>query len=394
MAQAAKRPYIPELDLVRAFGILAVIMIHATSSVVASYDHQAALYPLYVFLNTAAKFAVPVFVFLSGFVLFYNYYDKPFTAGTIGQFYKKRMSKILMPFLLFSIFYFAYTRFMQFGFVDVQTFIGYFTTTKFLNMLLSGKTYTHLYFVIIIIQFYAISPLLLYAVKKFPFLGKHIIWIGMLVQWLFVYKLAGEWGVKSPGSYCFTYMLYFTAGAFIGIYYMKLAPWINLAKHAANPRKIAAAIGMWLLFLASSMLLFYFHYENRLYKTAVINTDLLEIIDEVRCITAGILLLQVSFWAYAAWNKAVVRALIHIGATSFGIYLVHPFILNLYRNTSSVGDPILYHAWVVGGFLAALLIPWAIVSLSAPIKWHWLLFGPLPTRKKKTSASVQPGIEA
>ncbi|WP_138754260.1 acyltransferase [Paenibacillus sinopodophylli] len=393
MEQAAKRPYIPELDLVRAFGILAVILIHSTSAVVAGYDHHAALYPLYVFLNTAAKFAVPIFIFLSGFVLFYNYYDKPFTAKTIGQFYKKRMSKILIPFLLFSIFYFAFRRYAQFGFTDMRTFLEYFATTKFLSMLFSGKTYTHLYFVIIIIQFYILSPLLLYAVKRFPLLGKHIVWIGMLVQWLFIYKLADEWSINSPGSYCFTYMLYFTTGAFIGIYYMKLMPWINIASKQAAPGRIAAAIAMWVLFIGSSLLLFYFHYENRLYQTAVINTNFLEIIDEVRCITAGLLLLQLAYWAYAAWNKAVVRALVHIGATSFGIYLVHPIILFLYRKTSNVGDPLLYHGWVAGGFFAALLIPWAIVALSAPFKWHWLLFGPLPTRKKK-STPVQPTLEA
>lgn len=396
MAQAAKRPYLPELDIVRTFGILAVIMIHATSAIVATYDHHATLYPLYVFLNTVSKFAVPVFIFLSGFVLFYNYYDKPFTAKTIGQFYKKRMSKILIPFLLFSILYFGLTRYAQFGFVDLQTFIGYFTTEKFLKMLVFGKTYTHLYFVVIIIQFYALSPLMLYAVKRVPVLGKHIAWIGLLVQWLFIYKVIGEFHLKSPGSYCFTYMFYFTAGAFIGIHYLKLSSWINLAKTNITPQKIAAAITLWVLFLSSSLILFYFYYENRLYTIKVINTNLLEIIDEIRCVTAGILLLQIAYWVYTLWNKKVVRVLLHIGATSFGIYLVHPLILYLYRKTSVSGDPVLYHAWAAGGFFIALLVPWAIVSFSARFKWHWLLFGPLPAKKKMPAVPVQPkpGIDA
>ncbi|MGO4182653.1 acyltransferase [Paenibacillus sp. TAF43_2] len=393
MAQSAKRPYLPALDIFRAFGILAVIMIHATSAVVAKYDHKATLYPLYVFLNTFTKFAVPVFIFLSGFVLFYNYYNKPFTATAIGQFYKKRISKVLIPFILFSFLYFAFTRLATYGFSDLQTFIGYFTTTKFLKMLIFGKTYVHLYFVVIIIQFYAISPLMLYAVNRFRKSSRHIVWIGLLVQWLFIFIIVREYHVVSPGSYAFTYMLYFTAGAFIGIYYEKFAEWINLTRKNATPSKIAASLVLWALFLSSNMTMVYFYYEKRLTGLSVINTSLLELIDEVRCVTAAIVLLQVSFWIYTSWNKMVVKALIHIGATSFGIYLVHPLILYLYRQTNASGSPILFHVWVAGGFLLALVIPWAIMALSAPFKWHWLLFGPLPTKKKQPASPIQPSIQ-
>ncbi|KRE44797.1 acyltransferase [Paenibacillus sp. Soil522] len=394
MAHAAKRPHLPELDIVRAFGIMAVIMIHATSSIVAIYDHQATLYPLYLFLNIFTKFAVPVFIFLSGFMLFYNYYDKPFTAKTIGQFYKKRMSKIIIPFLLFSFLYYGLTRLIQFGFTDVQTFIGYFTTAEFLKTLVIGKTYTHLYFVVIIIQFYVLAPFMLYAVKRFPALSRHIVWIGLLVQWLFVYKVTDLFHLINRGSYSFTYMFYFAAGAFIGIYYLKLADWINLTKKNATPQKIAVSIALWALFLSSSAVMVYFYYENRLYNTAVIDTKLLELVDEVRCVTAGIVLIQLSCWVYAAWNKTAVRALLHIGATSFGIYLIHPVILYLYRKINLSSDPLLYHVWASGGFFIALLIPWLLVSLCAPFKWHWLLFGPLPAMKKQPNVPIQPGIEA
>lgn len=369
-------------------------MIHATSSSVANYDHHAALYPLYLILNTVTKFAVPVFVFLSGFVLFYNYYDKPFTAKTIGQFYKKRMSKIIIPFLLFSFLYYSLTRLVQFGFTDVQTFIGYFTNVEFLKKLVIGKTYTHLYFVVIIIQFYVLAPFMLYAVKRFPVLSKHIVWLGLLVQWLFIYKLADVFHLVNRGSYSFTYMFYFAAGAFIGIYYLKLADWINLSRKNAAPQKIMASVVLWVLFLSSSMIEVYVYYQYRLYDVFVLNPDLLELVDEVRCVTAGIVLIQISGWVYAAWNKTAVKALLHIGATSFGIYLVHPFVLFLYRKINASGDPLLYHIWAAGGFILALLIPWLLVSLSAPFKWHWMLFGPLPAKKKQAAAPLQPGIEA
>jgi peptidoglycan/LPS O-acetylase OafA/YrhL len=393
MAQAAKRPYLPELDIVRAFGIMAVVMIHATSSIVVRYDHHSTLYPLYVFLNIFSKFAVPVFIFLSGFVLFYNYYDKPFTAKTIGGFYKKRMGKIIIPFLFFSFFYFGATRLIQFGFTDVQTFIGYFATWDFLNKLLIGKTYTHLYFVVIIIQFYVLAPFMLYAVKRFPLLGKHMVWIGLVTQWLFIYKLAIVFDLKFRASYAFTYMLYFTAGAFIGIYFMKLVEWIKVTKHNASPQKITAWSILWTLFITSSLTDVYFYYRYYMDGKIIMSTKLLELVNEVHCLTAGIVLLQLSYWVYAAWNQTAVKALIHIGATSFGIYLIHPAVLYIYRGINVGGNPIIFHMWAAGGFVLAMLIPWLIVTLCAPFKWHWILFGPLPT-KKKPDAAKQPSIEA
>lgn len=393
MEQAAKRPYLPELDIVRAFGIMAVVMIHATSSIVVRYDHHSTLYPLYVFLNIFSKFAVPVFIFLSGFVLFYNYFDKPFTAKTIGSFYKKRMGKIIIPFLFFSFFYFGATRLVQFGFTDVQTFIGYFASWNFLEKLLIGKTYTHLYFVVIIIQFYVLAPFMLYAVKRFPALGKHMVWIGLVTQWLFIYKLANMFDLINRGSYAFTYMFYFAAGAFIGIYYMKLVDWIKVTKQNASPRKITAWIVLWTSFITTSLTEVYMYYRFYMDGKFMISSKLLELINEVHCVTAGIVLIQLSYWIYAAWNQTAVKALIHIGATSFGIYLIHPIVLYIYREINVGGNSIIFHIWAAGGFVLAMLIPWLFVSLCAPFKWHWILFGPLPA-KKKPGATKQPSIEA
>ncbi|WP_029192758.1 acyltransferase [Paenibacillus harenae] len=394
MANAAKRPYLPELDIVRAFGIMAVVMIHATSSVVANYDHHSTLYPLYVFLNVFSKFAVPVFIFLSGFVLFYNYIDKPFTARTFGEFYKKRLSKTLVPFLVFSCLYWGFTRLHSFGFTDIKTFIGYFTNAVFLEKLLIGKTYTHLYFVVIIIQFYILAPLMLYAVKRLPWLGKHIVWIGLLAQWAFIYKLADAFHLIYRGSYSFTYMLYFAAGAFIGMYYIKLATWIKVSKQHATPRKITAWIALWTLFLTTSMAEVYVYYRYLMEGRFVLSPKLLELVNEVHCVTAGIVLIQLSYWIYAAWNKTIVKALIHIGAVSFGIYLLHPLFLFAYRKMDIGGNSILYHLWVAGGFVIAMAIPWLIVSVCARFRWHWILFGPLPVKKKRTAVPEQTGVQA
>lgn len=96
-----KRAHINELNITRALAILAVLLIHSTSTPVTALSSDSKLYPFYVFFNISPKFAVPVFIFLSGFVLFYNYIQKDLTKELIKNFYKKRVTQILIPYLFF-----------------------------------------------------------------------------------------------------------------------------------------------------------------------------------------------------------------------------------------------------------------------------------------------------
>lgn len=72
----AQKERIPQLDVFRAIAIIAVIAIHATSRTLAETLDTSLFHP-FLFLNKFSQFAVPSFVFLSGFVLFYNYIDRP-----------------------------------------------------------------------------------------------------------------------------------------------------------------------------------------------------------------------------------------------------------------------------------------------------------------------------
>ncbi|MNZ93029.1 hypothetical protein D3C78_1120830 [compost metagenome] len=173
------------------------------------------------------------------------------------------------------------------------------------------------------------------------------------------------------------------AGACIGIYYMRLVDWIKVTKQNATSGKITAWIILWASFLLTCLTQIYVYYIFYVEGHFVISPQWLEIINEVHCLTASIIILQLSYWIYATWNRVVVRALMHIGATSFGIYLLHPLVLYAYREIDPSGQSIIFHLWAAGGFLVSLLLTWFIVAQSARFKWHWILFGPLPVKKKK-----------
>ncbi|MFD1957489.1 acyltransferase family protein [Paenibacillus thailandensis] len=103
---AAKRPKLPELQLLRGMAILGVLSVHSTSFATADMTGSR-LYFVYNFFNIFMKYGTPTFIFLSSFALFYNYYGRPLDRALVASFYRKRLLYILLPYLLFSIFYFA-----------------------------------------------------------------------------------------------------------------------------------------------------------------------------------------------------------------------------------------------------------------------------------------------
>src|SRR5689334_12879602 len=70
-----KKERLPQLDIYRALAILGVLHVHATSfATVDAIDSR--FYYIINFLNIFFKYGTPSFIFLSSFVLFYNYADR------------------------------------------------------------------------------------------------------------------------------------------------------------------------------------------------------------------------------------------------------------------------------------------------------------------------------
>jgi peptidoglycan/LPS O-acetylase OafA/YrhL len=64
------------------------------------------------------------------------------------------------------------------------------------------------------------------------------------------------------------------------------------------------------------------------------------------------------------WPK-VSKALLSIGAVSFGIYLMHPAVLTFWRTHAVIasGSMLDYYAYTISAFLLSLLVPWVIISV-------------------------------
>lgn len=155
---SSNKVYIKAIDAMRTISILAVLLIHTTTRTIEATHNDLNNFPFTLFLNQIARFAVPLFILISGFVLELNYNSH----ANYWSFLKKRLSKIVIPFVFWSFiyYYFVYTK-------NHDTLI---------KMLLTGDASYQLYFIPTLAIFYIIFPLLH---KFYKYLSNIFILIGL-----------------------------------------------------------------------------------------------------------------------------------------------------------------------------------------------------------------------
>ena len=147
----SKKEKLIELDYVRVVAMLGVITIHVTSTFVyAQSNVMLGGMNLAFFLNQLARFAVPLFILLSGMSLGFSR-----TNVSYKSFIKSRCVKILAPYLFWSVVYwFLYHRGES--------------VSSFVKSLFFGSSAPHMYFIVIIFQLYLLYPILKRAVTRYP----------------------------------------------------------------------------------------------------------------------------------------------------------------------------------------------------------------------------------
>lgn len=384
-----RREKIPELQLVRAFAILGVLSVHSTSFATVDMANYPHAYYWYNFFNIFMKFGTPTFILLSSFVLFYNYYSRPLNGKLIGGFYKKRLLYIIIPYVLFSAVYYANKLYHSGTPGSLQE-----TARQFVHALATGTANTHLYFVFISIQFYLLFPLFLWALKRFPVLARWSVPIGLALQWAFV--LVNKYGLDEPvankGSWSLSYFAYYFMGAALGIYYPQLKKWLVPAVRTATPAKIAAWVLLWAAWLTAGLAHVYVWHETRSGSDGY-HSLLYEGLWNAHTYLSALVLIQLAFLIYRNAAGPLAKVLSHLGAMSFGIYLIHPLFLFYYRlYPPQAGSPYI-HLWYAGGLMLALVASWLVVTLAARLPFSWILFGSLPKRQKASGEKPQPSAK-
>jgi probable poly-beta-1,6-N-acetyl-D-glucosamine export protein len=136
------KQYVKSVDFLRTISILAVIVVHTTTRTLEAANFNLVNFPLTIFLNQVARFAVPLFILISGFVLEISF------DQNLGYFHfiKKRFSKIFIPYIFWSAIYYL--------------FVYNQNRENFLQVLLKGDASYQLYFIPTLCIFYLIFPFL------------------------------------------------------------------------------------------------------------------------------------------------------------------------------------------------------------------------------------------
>lgn len=136
------KQYVKSIDSLRILSILAVLIVHTTTRTLEMTRSDLVGFPLTIFLNQIARFAVPLFFIISGFVLEANFDQN---SGYMN-FLKKRFSKILIPYIFWSGIYYllVYNQ----------------NHENFIQVLLKGNASYQLYFIPTLCIFYLGFPIL------------------------------------------------------------------------------------------------------------------------------------------------------------------------------------------------------------------------------------------
>ena len=150
-APPTKKPRLAAVEYIRGISMLGVVGIHVGSLYMA--NTAANIYLAAVF-EALTRFAVPIFFFISAFGLFYNLRE-PFSYG---DFMRRRLAAVLVPYLMWSFFYVWHDAYFY--------NVGLPNAEEFVKALFFGTTKYHLYFLVVLLWFYALMPLFIPVVKR------------------------------------------------------------------------------------------------------------------------------------------------------------------------------------------------------------------------------------
>ncbi len=147
MAPVAGQSMVQQINILRGLAIVGVVAVHTA----AHFPQAGGLSPVVaanVVVDVFAHYAVPLFVMLSGLTLAHRYRTGgPLHATT---FYARRLSKIVPPYLVFSLLYLLLFTF-EYG-APAPSWMAFALAT--------GSAYYHLWFVALLIQLYLLFPVL------------------------------------------------------------------------------------------------------------------------------------------------------------------------------------------------------------------------------------------
>jgi len=307
-----------EVEYLRAFAALAVIAVHVSMNYTRIPDvNLLALFDVFVYV--AAHFAVPVFIFISGWVLAARYVDD----YPVADFYRRRARTILLPYLFFTALYLLVAVEGTIGFAGVPT------PDAVAKALLLGTAAYNLWFFVLIIQFYLLYPLI---VRGYDWFNRGGAALYLLLSLLF-FQVLWNVGAHLLGAFAGTewytvlirlfpsHLFYFV----IGIHVARYTDRFRSVVRSLSPASVLAAAGGGALLLGgiwmASVLL-----SGSLAGTSLAVFCVYRVLEPFYYVPV-IAVLVLAAWRLEGAGGLRAGAARSFGEHSYGIYLIHPLII-------------------------------------------------------------------
>lgn len=303
---------------------------------------------VYMVLIVLARYGVPLFLLVSGFVL-YNKYNKTFN---LKEFYLKRCMTIIPPYIIFSILYEKWNR----GVI----------ATAFVTDLLAARANQHLWFIILIIEIYIAYPVIMRIYNHFKNHRKthYFLLIVFFIDIVYNTYMQAYWFIPIMLGYLFFFVL--------GMYILDNYESIDIKTIARK---------YWLLVITIMCIGTVYalvELENTYFSKSILSNLMniyifRQLLYMLHCTALTVIFFYISMILYSAKKAKFISIL---GLYSFGIYLIHARIVVevvgiLYKQGISVNNILFYPCT----FMVTLIISVVAVVILKQLPGHEYIIG-------------------
>lgn len=287
----------PQMDALRALAALAVVMIHVSAGSTGLVS---------VACNQLARFAVPMFLLLSGF----GHGAQEAAPGRWWENCRRRLVRVLPAYFIWSVLYLA-----------VDAVFGK-PHARPVRDLLIGNAYMHLYYVFVLLQFVLLSVWLTEAVRRKPGVTlAAAAAVSLLAQAMLCAHAVGKIVLPAVAVPYVCWFLPWTVFYVAGIWMRQHEVWQKLPLVLTAPLWAVSAALVLLTAKAFPAL-----------RASSLRPDLV-----LYVFTTCLLL-----WGLCSRLPALPRPIRFISRHSFGLYLAHPLVMRLWSEWTVRQTPVIY----------------------------------------------------
>jgi len=348
---------ITAVEYIRGVAMLGVVGIHTGACTLSNPNVNLHLFAL---LEIVSRFSVPIFFFVSAFGLFRSHpLDKELKYG---QFMLRRFRMVLIPYLTWSILYMLHYSLTYHDFYIWKPTLVY-------KYFLFGLASYQLYFLVILLWFYAFIPLWRWLARAiirnpFPLLG-----ILLLLQIVFNYYSSYYLRPSAFSNHYLAvlveYRLSYWVVHYLFVFMLGAVCAARFADFVHFTERFRTAIYCFFVSTLAGMLLFYYYLVYGCQKgpeDAVNLAHQLSPIGVLYTIAAALFLF--TLFRQTAVPKPIIPILMLLSEHSYPVYLVHPFLIYYLTQALSMSGLIMttpvtvlfYLCIITGSLLFAIAI--------------------------------------